>query len=60
LLLVLAQRHTLMCCLERAANKRIKPPVEGDSPGTLNPGRAVKAYRVGGKDVWSVIGPFAF
>jgi hypothetical protein len=49
-----------MCCFERVANKRRKPPVVPDSPGTLNPGKALKGYLNGGKDPWSVIGRFAF
>jgi hypothetical protein len=57
--LVLVQRRTLMCCLVRLADMPAQLPGEDES-GALNPRRAVKAYRVGGKDPWSVIGPFAF
>ncbi|GMI22847.1 hypothetical protein TeGR_g4465 [Tetraparma gracilis] len=57
--LVLAQRHTLMCCLVHLANAPAQPAVE-DSPGALNPGKALKGYLTGGIDPWSLIGPFAF
>ncbi|GMI22580.1 hypothetical protein TeGR_g2839 [Tetraparma gracilis] len=57
--LVRAQRHTLMCCLVHFANGPAQPAVE-DSPGTLNPGKALKGYLAGGIDPWSIIGPFAF
>ncbi|GMI31940.1 hypothetical protein TeGR_g2611 [Tetraparma gracilis] len=53
----------LMRSLERSL-KRIagKPeqPAEEDTPGVLNVKKAVRAYRVGGKDPWSVIACFAF
>jgi hypothetical protein len=53
----------LMCSLERSL-KRIagKPeqPAEEDTPGELNVRKAVQAYRVGGKDPWSIIACFAF
>ncbi|GMI20205.1 hypothetical protein TeGR_g1468 [Tetraparma gracilis] len=55
-----AQRYALMCSLERAANKRRKLPVEGDVPGELNAGKALRGYLNGGKDPWSIIGCFAF
>ncbi|GMI34484.1 hypothetical protein TeGR_g11502 [Tetraparma gracilis] len=90
--LVLAQRRTLMCSLERIAVKedslgalrmavkacrvggfedmlmrnlehaadQLEQPVEEDTPGALNVRKAVRAYRVGGKDPWSIIACFAF
>ena len=57
--LVRAQRHTLMCCLVHLANAPAQPAAE-DSPGALNPGKALKGYLNGGIDPWSIIGPFAF
>ncbi|GMI29129.1 hypothetical protein TeGR_g11045 [Tetraparma gracilis] len=57
--LVRAQRHTLMCCLVHLANAPAQPAAE-DSPGALNPGKALKGYLTGGIDPWSIIGPFAF
>ncbi|GMI35521.1 hypothetical protein TeGR_g9007 [Tetraparma gracilis] len=57
--LVRAQRHTLMCCLVHLSNAPAQPAVE-DSPGALNPGKALKGYLIGGIDPWSIIGPFAF
>jgi hypothetical protein len=57
--LVRAQRHTLMCCLVHLANAPAQPAVE-DSPGALNPGKALKGYLIGGIDPWSIIGPFAY
>ncbi|GMI51790.1 hypothetical protein TeGR_g10199 [Tetraparma gracilis] len=57
--LVLAQRHTLMCCLVHLANAPA-PPAAEDSPGMLNPGKALKFYLNRGKDPCSIIGAFAF
>ncbi|GMI41076.1 hypothetical protein TeGR_g14334 [Tetraparma gracilis] len=57
--LVRAQRHTLMCCLVHLANAPA-PPAAEDSPGMLNPGKALKFYLNRGKDPCSIIGAFAF
>ena len=57
--LVRAQRLALMCCLKHLANEPAKP-AKPDSRGVLNPGKALKAYRVGGNDPWSVIATFAY
>jgi hypothetical protein len=54
-----AQRRTLMCCLVHLANAPAQPAVE-DERGALNPGKALKFYLNGGKDPFSLIGPFAF
>jgi hypothetical protein len=35
-------------------------PAEEDTPGALNVRNAVRAYRVGCKDPWSIIACFAF
>jgi hypothetical protein len=66
-----AQRLALICSLECAAD-RTALPAEEDSPGALNPGKALRGYLSGartsrlkgylnrGKDPWSIIGRFAF